>query len=104
MEEPSSQSGGVKTAHAGPRRAVVVTPRALIPSPEFLHEEGAIRREVKSAVLTVRGCFLSQVQGVWGNPAATSVARLSCLLHVRSPAGDAVMVYLKRGTRCESLL
>ncbi|NXC18289.1 THYG protein, partial [Corythaeola cristata] len=35
-------------------------------------------------------------QGVLGNPAATSVGRLSCLLHVRNPEGDAVMVYLKR--------
>ncbi|KFO85123.1 Thyroglobulin, partial [Buceros rhinoceros silvestris] len=37
------------------------------------------------------------VQGVLGNPAATSIGRLSCLLHVRNPGGDAAMVYLKRG-------
>ncbi|NXJ93609.1 THYG protein, partial [Corythaixoides concolor] len=39
-------------------------------------------------------------QGVLGNPAATSVRRLSCLLHIRNPEGvrnpEAVMVYLKR--------
>ncbi|XP_010114533.1 PREDICTED: thyroglobulin-like, partial [Chlamydotis macqueenii] len=36
------------------------------------------------------------VQGVFGNPTATSISRLSCLLHVRNPEGDAVMAYLKR--------
>ncbi|NWX34409.1 THYG protein, partial [Notiomystis cincta] len=36
------------------------------------------------------------VQGVLGNPAATGISGLSCLLHVRNPEGDAVMVYLKR--------
>ncbi|NXE23042.1 THYG protein, partial [Ardeotis kori] len=36
------------------------------------------------------------VQGVFGNPTATSIGRLSCLLHVSNPEGDAVMVYLKR--------
>ncbi|XP_017594533.1 PREDICTED: thyroglobulin [Corvus brachyrhynchos] len=37
------------------------------------------------------------VQGVLGNPAATSISGLSCLLRVRNPEGDALMVYLKRG-------
>ncbi|KAM9235195.1 thyroglobulin [Leptosomus discolor] len=36
------------------------------------------------------------VQGVLGNTAAASIGRLSCLLHVRNPGQDAVMVYLKR--------
>ncbi|NWX21348.1 THYG protein, partial [Aegotheles bennettii] len=36
------------------------------------------------------------VEGVLGNPAATSVSRLSCLFHVKNPEGVAVMVYLKR--------
>ncbi|XP_053916773.1 thyroglobulin [Cuculus canorus] len=36
------------------------------------------------------------VQGVLGNPTATSIGRISCLLHIRNP-GDAVMVYLKKG-------
>ncbi|NWU90334.1 THYG protein, partial [Upupa epops] len=36
------------------------------------------------------------VQGVLGNPTATGIGRLSCLLHTRNPEGDAVMVYLKR--------
>lgn len=44
--------------------------------------------------------FLSQVQGILGNPDATSIGRLSCLLHVRNPEAEAVMVYLKRGTKC----
>uniref|UniRef100_A0A8C0AVV4 Thyroglobulin n=1 Tax=Buteo japonicus TaxID=224669 RepID=A0A8C0AVV4_9AVES len=39
---------------------------------------------------------------VLGNPAATSIGRLSCLLHVRNPEGDAVMVYLKRGQEFNS--
>ncbi|NXW95018.1 THYG protein, partial [Alopecoenas beccarii] len=42
------------------------------------------------------------VQGVLGNPTATSISRLSCRLHVRSPEGDAVMVYLKRGQEFNS--
>ncbi|XP_069634735.1 thyroglobulin [Haliaeetus albicilla] len=42
------------------------------------------------------------VQGVLGNPAATSIGRLSCLLHVRNPEGGAVMVYLKRGQEFNS--
>ncbi|KFQ37012.1 Thyroglobulin, partial [Mesitornis unicolor] len=42
------------------------------------------------------------VQGALGNPAATGVSRLSCLLHVRNPAGDAGMVYLKRGQEFNS--
>ncbi|KAK2513360.1 Tg [Columba livia] len=42
------------------------------------------------------------VQGVLGNPTATSIGRLSCLLHVRNPEGDAVMVYLKRGQEFNS--
>ncbi|KFP86930.1 Thyroglobulin, partial [Acanthisitta chloris] len=37
------------------------------------------------------------VQGVLGNSAATGISSLSCLLHVRNPEGDALMVYLKRG-------
>ncbi|NWV22291.1 THYG protein, partial [Origma solitaria] len=37
------------------------------------------------------------VQGVLGNPAATRIGALSCLLRVRSPEGAALMVYLKRG-------
>uniref|UniRef100_A0A8B9DRB8 Thyroglobulin n=1 Tax=Anser cygnoides TaxID=8845 RepID=A0A8B9DRB8_ANSCY len=36
------------------------------------------------------------VQGVLGNPAATRVGRLSCMLYIRNPEGDAVMVYLKK--------
>ncbi|NXY86254.1 THYG protein, partial [Alcedo cyanopectus] len=35
-------------------------------------------------------------QGVLGNPTATNISNLSCLLHVRNPGGDAVMVYLKQ--------
>ncbi|NXI36813.1 THYG protein, partial [Galbula dea] len=42
------------------------------------------------------------VQGVLGNPTATSISRLSCLLHIRNPGGDAVMVYLKRGQEFNS--
>ncbi|NXM74747.1 THYG protein, partial [Serilophus lunatus] len=37
------------------------------------------------------------VQGVLGNPAATGIDGLSCLLHVRNPSGDVLMVHLKRG-------
>ncbi|NWY65817.1 THYG protein, partial [Erithacus rubecula] len=37
------------------------------------------------------------VQGVLGNPAATGISGLSCLLRVRNAEGDALMVYLKRG-------
>ncbi|RMC14831.1 hypothetical protein DUI87_07007 [Hirundo rustica rustica] len=37
------------------------------------------------------------VQGVLGNPAATSISGLRCLLRVTNPEGDALMVYLKRG-------
>ncbi|KAJ7417357.1 hypothetical protein WISP_64938 [Willisornis vidua] len=36
------------------------------------------------------------VQGVLGNPSATGIGGLSCLLRVRNPEGDALMVYLKR--------
>ncbi|KFP33917.1 Thyroglobulin, partial [Colius striatus] len=42
------------------------------------------------------------VQGVLGNPTATSVGSLSCMLHVRIPEGDALMVYLKRGQEFNS--
>ncbi|KAM6126150.1 LOW QUALITY PROTEIN: thyroglobulin [Pterocles gutturalis] len=42
------------------------------------------------------------VQGALGNPTATSVSHLSCLLHIRNPEGDAVMVYLKRGQEFNS--
>ncbi|NXK02396.1 THYG protein, partial [Herpetotheres cachinnans] len=42
------------------------------------------------------------VQGALGNPTATSISRLSCLLHLRNPEGDAVMVYLKRGQEFNS--
>ncbi|NXN28249.1 THYG protein, partial [Nycticryphes semicollaris] len=42
-------------------------------------------------------CTTSElVQGVLGNPAASSIDHLSCLLHVRNQEGDAVMLYLKR--------
>ncbi|NXI27854.1 THYG protein, partial [Sterrhoptilus dennistouni] len=42
------------------------------------------------------------VQGVLGNPAATSISGLSCLLHVRNPEGSALTVYLKRGQEFSS--
>ncbi|KAK4828578.1 hypothetical protein QYF61_027668 [Mycteria americana] len=42
------------------------------------------------------------VQGVLGNPVATGIGHLSCLLHVRNPEGDAVVVYLKRGQEFNS--
>ncbi|NXH63383.1 THYG protein, partial [Rhabdornis inornatus] len=42
------------------------------------------------------------VQGVLGNPAATSISGLSCLLRVRNPEGDALMVFLKRGQEFSS--
>ncbi|NWS92477.1 THYG protein, partial [Toxostoma redivivum] len=42
------------------------------------------------------------VQGVLGNPAATSISGLSCLLRVRNPEGDALVVYLKRGQEFSS--
>ncbi|NWV67698.1 THYG protein, partial [Malurus elegans] len=42
------------------------------------------------------------VQGALGNPAATSIGSLSCLLRVRNPEGDALMVYLKRGQEFSS--
>ncbi|XP_056186796.1 thyroglobulin [Falco biarmicus] len=42
------------------------------------------------------------VQGALGNPTATSISHLSCLLHVRNPEGDTVMVYLKRGQEFNS--
>ncbi|NXA15845.1 THYG protein, partial [Sapayoa aenigma] len=42
------------------------------------------------------------VQGVFGNSAATGISSLSCLLHVRNPGGDALMVYLKRGQEFNS--
>ncbi|XP_054023137.1 thyroglobulin [Dryobates pubescens] len=41
-------------------------------------------------------------QGILGNPTATSIGQLSCLLHVRNPEGEAVMVYLKRGQEFNS--
>ncbi|KFR16272.1 Thyroglobulin, partial [Opisthocomus hoazin] len=42
------------------------------------------------------------VQGVLGNPAATGIGRLTCLLHVRNPEADSVMVYLKTGQEFNS--
>ncbi|NXK44006.1 THYG protein, partial [Chauna torquata] len=42
------------------------------------------------------------VQGVLGNPTATRVGRLSCLLYIRNPEGDAVMVYLKKAQEFNS--
>uniref|UniRef100_A0A8B9DLE5 Thyroglobulin n=1 Tax=Anser cygnoides TaxID=8845 RepID=A0A8B9DLE5_ANSCY len=42
------------------------------------------------------------VQGVLGNPAATRVGRLSCMLYIRNPEGDAVMVYLKKAQEFNS--
>ncbi|KAF1528176.1 Thyroglobulin, partial [Eudyptula minor] len=59
--------------------------------------------ELYSAAEVNFNCTTSgSVQGVLGNPAATSIGRLSCLLHVRNPEGDAVMVYLKRGQEFNS--
>ncbi|XP_032037054.1 thyroglobulin [Aythya fuligula] len=42
------------------------------------------------------------VQGVLGNPAATRVGRLSCMLYIRNPEGDAVTVYLKKAQEFNS--
>ncbi|XP_052559967.1 thyroglobulin isoform X1 [Tympanuchus pallidicinctus] len=42
------------------------------------------------------------VQGALGNPATTSIGRLSCLLYIRNPEGDAVMVYLKKAQEFNS--
>uniref|UniRef100_A0A8C9G4S1 Thyroglobulin n=1 Tax=Pavo cristatus TaxID=9049 RepID=A0A8C9G4S1_PAVCR len=42
------------------------------------------------------------VQGALGNPAATSISRLSCLLYIRNPEGDAVTVYLKKAQEFNS--
>ncbi|NWI88308.1 THYG protein, partial [Pitta sordida] len=42
------------------------------------------------------------VQGVLGNPTATGVRGLSCLLHVRNPQGDPLLAYLKRGQEFNS--
>ncbi|NXC46593.1 THYG protein, partial [Penelope pileata] len=42
------------------------------------------------------------VQGILGSPAATSIGRLSCLLYIRNPEGDAVMVYLKKAQEFNS--
>ncbi|OXB74632.1 UNVERIFIED_CONTAM: hypothetical protein H355_010158 [Colinus virginianus] len=42
------------------------------------------------------------VQGTLGNPAATSIGRLSCMLYIRNPEGDAVMVYLKKAQEFNS--
>ncbi|NXG23295.1 THYG protein, partial [Grallaria varia] len=42
------------------------------------------------------------VQGVLGNPSATGIGGLSCLLRVRNPEGDALMVYLKTGQEFNS--
>ncbi|KAF1530786.1 Thyroglobulin, partial [Eudyptula minor] len=59
--------------------------------------------ELYSAAEVNFNCTTSgSVQGVLGNPAATSIGRLSCLLHVRNPEGDAVMLYLKRGQEFNS--
>ncbi|PKU39362.1 thyroglobulin [Limosa lapponica baueri] len=53
--------------------------------------------ELYSAAEVNFNCTTSAlVQGVLGNPAASGIDRLSCLLHVRNPEGDAVMLYLKR--------
>ncbi|NXX77746.1 THYG protein, partial [Urocolius indicus] len=59
--------------------------------------------ELYSAAEVNFNCTVSGlVQGVLGNPTATSVGHLSCLLHVRIPEGDALMVYLKRGQEFNS--
>ncbi|NWW95569.1 THYG protein, partial [Rhynochetos jubatus] len=59
--------------------------------------------ELYSAAEVNFNCTISGlVQGVLGNPAATSIGRLSCLLRVGNPEGDAVMVYLKRGQEFNS--
>ncbi|NXK87325.1 THYG protein, partial [Formicarius rufipectus] len=42
------------------------------------------------------------VQGALGNPSATGIGGLSCLLHVRNPEGDALTVYMKRGQEFNS--
>ncbi|NXJ16229.1 THYG protein, partial [Odontophorus gujanensis] len=42
------------------------------------------------------------VQGTLGNSAATSIGRLSCMLYIRNPEGDAVMVYLKKAQEFNS--
>ncbi|XP_027567838.2 thyroglobulin [Pipra filicauda] len=42
------------------------------------------------------------VQGVLGNPSAIGIGGLSCLLHIRNPERDALMVYLKRGQEFNS--
>uniref|UniRef100_A0A8B9TDK3 Thyroglobulin n=1 Tax=Anas platyrhynchos TaxID=8839 RepID=A0A8B9TDK3_ANAPL len=42
------------------------------------------------------------VQGVLGNPAATRVGRLSCMLYIRNPEGDTVTVYLKKAQEFNS--
>ncbi|NXP17210.1 THYG protein, partial [Scytalopus superciliaris] len=59
--------------------------------------------ELYSAAETNFNCTTSGlVQGVLGNPSATGIGALSCLLRVRNPEGDALMVYLKRGQEFNS--
>ncbi|KFP92185.1 Thyroglobulin, partial [Apaloderma vittatum] len=59
--------------------------------------------ELYSAAEVNFNCTTSElVQDVLGNPTATGVSRLSCLLHVRNPGGDAVTIYLKRGQEFNS--
>ncbi|NXY17568.1 THYG protein, partial [Atrichornis clamosus] len=59
--------------------------------------------ELYSAAEVNFNCTTSRlVQGVLGNPVASSIDGLSCLLHVRNPEGDALMVYLKRGQEFNS--
>ncbi|NXI58262.1 THYG protein, partial [Chloroceryle aenea] len=53
--------------------------------------------ELYSAAEVNFNCTTSRsAQGVLGNPSVTHISHLSCLLHVRNPGGDAVMVYLKK--------
>ncbi|NXF03730.1 THYG protein, partial [Smithornis capensis] len=59
--------------------------------------------ELYSAAEVNINCTTSGLeQGVLGNPAATGISGLSCLLHVRNPGGDALMVYLKKGQEFNS--
>ncbi|NXJ82569.1 THYG protein, partial [Trogon melanurus] len=59
--------------------------------------------ELYSAAEVNFNCTTAElVQGVLGNPTATGVSRVSCLLHVRNPGGDAVTIYLKRGQEFNS--
>ncbi|KFV40071.1 Thyroglobulin, partial [Tyto alba] len=58
---------------------------------------GIILCELYSAAEVNFNCTTSGlVQGVLGNPTAMSIDHLSCLVHVKNPDGDAVMVFLKR--------